>query len=303
MMKEYDDTFLARWMNNDLSEVELDDFKNHPDFLLYNRIATKSQELVAPTYDKSALFTKVQGSIDNTRKKGKVRSLYSTITIAIAASVAILFGVFQFINSPTTYTTDFGEQMAVHLPDGSEVILNSKSEIAFNEKNWNVNRKVELIGEGFFKVKKGSKFTVETEKGNVAVLGTQFNVTTDKNLMEVSCYEGKVKVSSQKKVIFLTRGKAYRNINGTSEEWEFNDEEPSWKNGESSFVSIPLKYVIKAIENQYSVEVDTEKINIDHKFTGAFTHKNLSIALETVFKPLKINATIVDKNRITLVEE
>ena len=46
-MKEYDDTFLARWLNNDLSEVELDDFKNHPDFLLYNKIATKSQEALS----------------------------------------------------------------------------------------------------------------------------------------------------------------------------------------------------------------------------------------------------------------
>ncbi len=302
MKKEYDDTFLARWLNNELSKPELDEFKNHQDYLLYKRIATKSQELVIPDYNKKALFSKVQNQI-KTPKKGKVRSLYSAISIAVAASIAIVFGFFQFYNSSTTYTTDFGEQMAVNLPDGSEVILNSKSEIVFNEKNWNANRKVALTGEAFFKVQNGSKFVVDTESGDVAVLGTQFNVTTDKDLIEVSCYEGKVKVSSQKKVIFLTRGKAYRNINGTSEEWEFVEEGPSWKNGESSFTSIPLKYVIKAIENQYSIEIHAGKINIDHKFTGAFTHKNLSIALETVFKPLKINATVVDKKRITLVEE
>lgn len=302
MKKEFDDTFLSRWLNNQLNDSELDEFKNHPDYALYQRIAMKSEELAVPTYNKEKLYSRVQKEISEP-KKGKVRSLYTKLSIGVAASIAILFTVFQLFNSGTTYTTNYGEQMAVNLPDGSEVLLNSKSEISFNESTWSTNRMIELKGEAFFKVQKGSDFVVSTDKGSVTVLGTQFNVTTNDDLIEVSCYEGKVKVDSEKKVIFLTRGKAYRNINGISEEWEFKDNEPTWKNGESSFVSIPLKYVVEAIENQYSVQIDASKINSENKFTGAFTHESLHIALETVFQPLKIKATIVDKSRITLVKE
>ncbi len=302
MKKEFDDTFLSRWLNNQLNDSELDEFKNHPDYALYQRIAMKSEELVVPKYNKEKLYSRVQKEISEPIK-GKVRNLYTKLSIGVAASIAILFTVFQLFNSGTTYTTNYGEQMAVNLPDGSEVLLNSKSEISFNESTWSTNRMIELKGEAFFKVQKGSDFVVSTDKGSVTVLGTQFNVTTNDDLIEVSCYEGKVKVDSEKKVIFLTQGKAYRNINGISEEWEFKDNEPTWKNGESSFVSIPLKYVVEAIENQYSVQIDASKINSENKFTGAFTHESLHIALETVFQPLKIKATIVDKSRITLVKE
>lgn len=302
MKKEFDDTFLSRWLNNQLNDSELDEFKNHPDYALYQRIAMKSEELVVPKYNKEKLYSRIQKEISEP-KKGKVRNLHTKLSIGVAASIAILFTVFQLFNSGATYTTNYGEQMAINLPDGSEVLLNSKSEISFNESSWSTNRMIELKGEAFFKVQKGSDFVVSTDKGFVTVLGTQFNVTTNDDLIEVSCYEGKVKVDSEKKVIFLTRGKAYRNINGISEEWEFKDNEPTWKNGESSFVSIPLKYVVEAIENQYSVQIDASKINSENKFTGAFTHESLHIALETVFQPLKIKATIVDKSRITLVKE
>lgn len=302
MKEAYDDTFLARWLGNQLSSSELDEFKNHPDFMLYEKIALKSQELTTPKFNKEELFSKIQEKT-SAPKKSKLKSLYSVVSIAVAASVAIVFGLLQFYNSPTLHTTDFGEQMAVSLPDGSEVMLNSKSEIVFNERSWKQNRTVQLTGEAFFKVKKGSKFVVSTSHGNVSVLGTQFNVTTNKDLIQVNCFEGKVKVTSKEKEVFLTQGKAYRNIKGFSEEWNFNSKEPSWKNGESSFRSIPLKYVIKAIENQYSVQINASDINLENKFTGAFTHENLNIALETVFKPLQIKATILEKNNIILVKE
>ncbi|AUC16834.1 hypothetical protein BTO06_17530 [Tenacibaculum sp. SZ-18] len=302
MKEEFDGTFLSRWLNNELNDSELDEFKHHPYYALYQKIAMKSEELSVPTYNKEKLYSRVQREISES-KKGKVKNLYTKLSIGVVASIAILFTVFQLYNSGTTHTTSFGEQMALNLPDGSEVLLNSKSEISYNETTWTTNRMIELKGEAFFKVQKGSNFVVNTDMGSVTVLGTQFSIISKDDLIEVSCYEGEVKVDSEKKVIFLTKGKAYRSINGISEKWKFNGIEPSWKNGESSFVSIPLKYVIDAIENQYSVQIDASKINSENKFTGAFTHESLNIALETVFQPLKIEAKIVDKSRIILVKK
>jgi len=58
------------------------------------------------------------------------------------------------------------------------VVLNSKSTISFNKTDWKNNRQLTLDGEAYFKVEKGSTFTVNTNNGSVTVLGTQFNVNS-----------------------------------------------------------------------------------------------------------------------------
>lgn len=300
-----DETFLARWMQGNLNDSELEEFKNNPDFQLYEKIIQQSGKLSAPPYDKQKLFSKVQNEINSSKhKQGKVRSLFTKISFAAAASVAILLSVFYYVNSNTSYNTDFGEQLAVNLPDGSEAILNAKSAISFKKRTWNNSREINLEGEAFFKVKKGKKFVVKTALGDVTVLGTQFNVNLDNDLIEVNCYEGKVKVTASGKEVFLTKGKAFRAIKNNTEEWEFKADQPSWHYGESTFSSIPLKYVIDAIQQQYNVEIKASStIDLNRPFTGAFTHNDLKIALETVFVPLKIRPEFSNKTTILLVNE
>lgn len=299
-----EETFLARWMNNELNPSELEAFQKHRDYALYEKIVSKSEKLAAPPYDKSKLLHRVQNQIkDNEKPKQKTRSIYTRISIAIAASVAIFFGIFYFTNISTIYNTSFGEQLAVNLPDGSEVILNAKSSIKFKEKEWDRSRTIDLIGEAYFKVKKGSKFTVRTALGDVEVLGTEFNVNLDQGFIEVQCYEGKVLVTSKNKKIYLTQGKGFRAAESFAEEWEFKAQQPSWQHGESTFTSVPLQYVVDAIAHQYNVTIITKDIDVNQRFTGVFTHGNLKVALETVFAPLKIQPKFVDKNTISLVKE
>lgn len=303
MNNNFDDIFLARWINNELSVKELEDFKKSPDFLVYQKIAKMSSEFKAPEFRKQKTFDLIQGKIKE-KKNPKVRSLFSGWMYAAAASVIILFGLFFLLNQPTEFSTGFGEQLAVKLPDNSEVILNSKSTISFNEKEWKYNRTVKLEGEAFFKVQKGKKFTVTTEEGNVTVLGTQFTVNSDKDFFEVQCFEGKVLAKSKSNESTLTQGNAFRKIKDSlPEEWNFTELMPNWKNGESSFKSIQLKYVIKALEKQYNIDVESSKIDVNQKFTGSFTHKNLQVALQTVFVPMKIGTTFIGDKTVKLVKQ
>ncbi|CAM1344298.1 FecR family protein [Tenacibaculum amylolyticum] len=299
-----EETFLARWMNNELSPSELEAFQKHRDYALYEKIVSKSEKLAAPPYDKNKLLGKVQNKIkENKKPKQKIRSIYTSISIAIAASVAIFLGIFYFANTSTIHSTGFGEQLAVNLPDGSKVILNAKSTVKYNEKEWDRSRTINLTGEAYFKVKKGSKFTVHTALGDVQVLGTEFNVNLDQDFIEVQCFEGKVLVISKNKEIYLTQGKGFRAAKSFAEEWEFTAQQPSWQHGESTFTSVPLQYVVDAIAHQYNVTIITKDIDVNQRFTGVFTHGNLKVALETVFAPLKIQPKFVDKDRISLVKE
>ena len=124
-----------------------------------------------------------------------------------------MFGLFFLMSTnEISHTTAFGEQKIIELPDGSLVTMNSKSTIEFNPDSWESNRILNLSGEAYFKVKKGSQFTVNTTNGNVVVLGTEFNVNSSHNFFEVICYEGKVKVEKNHKDYILTPGKISKKI-------------------------------------------------------------------------------------------
>ena len=303
MNKNYDDIFLARWLNDELTSKELEEFKSSPDFLLYQKIAEKSSELLPPPFNKEVIFSKIKSKIEK-QKETKVRKLIPNWMIGAVASVAVLFVVFFFINQPTTYATKYGEQITITLPDNSKVVLNSKSEISFSEKNWKSNRKLNLKGEAFFKVTKGSNFTVKTDQGSVTVLGTQFNINTRKEFFDVQCFEGKVQAKTNKHQSILTQGKAFRKTKNSSPiNYSITAKEPTWKEGESSFNNTSLKHVIVALQNQYNIKIDASKIDVNQKFTGSFTHKNIKVALQTVFVPMKIGTTFTKGKTVLLVKQ
>ena len=303
MNKNYDDIFLARWLNDELTSKELEEFKSSPDFLLYQKIAEKSSELLPPPFNKEVIFSKIKSKIEK-QKETKVRKLIPNWMIGAVASVAVLFVVFFFINQPTTYATKYGEQITITLPDNSKVVLNSKSEISFSEKNWKSNRKLNLKGEAFFKVTKGSNFTVKTDQGSVTVLGTQFNINTRKEFFDVQCFEGKVQAKTNKHQSILTQGKAFRKTKNSSPiNYTITAKEPTWKEGESSFNNTSLKHVIVALQNQYNIKIDASKIDVNQKFTGSFTHKNIKVALQTVFVPMKIGTTFTKGKTVLLVKQ
>ncbi|WP_299334094.1 FecR family protein [uncultured Psychroserpens sp.] len=295
------DTFLAQWLAGDLSDDELKALVSESDFKAYLKIRKgidAHEVLDTPT---AASFKKIKAHIS--QKESKVKPLHAkTWLIGIAASVVLFFGLFTILGDDIiTIETSFGEQRTIALLDGSEVILNSKSTLTYDEDNWASERTINLIGEAYFKVKKGSTFTVTTENGNVSVLGTQFNVNTVNELFEVVCFEGKVSVNSKGEDHILLPSKSFRRINGhTAELWEVVENKPTWIDGESSFKSVPLHYVISALEAQYNVTVNSDTIDQHIIFTGSFTHKDLDTALKTVFKPLQIRYIVKENRNIYL---
>ncbi|UWX55627.1 FecR family protein [Maribacter litopenaei] len=137
--------------------------------------------------------------------------------------------------------------------DNSEILLNAESTLSYNEKNWDSNRAIKLEGEAYFKVAKGKKFTVTTSQGTISVLGTQFNVENRNGFFEVTCYEGLVSVIFNNEEFKLPAGNSAIAVNGQLKrsQVEINGQ-PSWVNKESSFKSLPLKYVLAELQRQYN---------------------------------------------------
>ena len=280
------ENYLAKWLSGELSEQELREFEASEAYASFQKLKEASSGLQAPDFDVDQALLRFKE--EHMAKEPKVISLNPFRKfLRVAAVIAILLtGSYFYINSLNEkVTTGFAERSEVILPDNSELFLNADSRISYSEKNWDNQRNIKLDGEAFFKVAKGKKFTVSTEQGTVTVLGTQFNVENRKGIFEVTCYEGLVSVTHNGKEIKLPAGNSYVVINGKQVTGTPEGTQPSWMNNESSFESIPLKYVFAELERQFDVQVNTENINTDLLFTGSFNNTDLNMALKSISTP------------------
>jgi ferric-dicitrate binding protein FerR (iron transport regulator) len=194
------------------------------------------------------------------------------------------------------------QKTTLSLPDSSFVALNAMSKVTFDEKKWKQQRRVELDGEAFFKVAPGSRFDVVTSMGTISVLGTAFNVRNRQDYFEVICYEGSVEVKSEE-VVRLSPHQIFRLVNGVVTKGEAASQSlPDWRNGESSFRSVPFRYVLEEFERQFNVSVTTVNVDRQRIFTGTFTHSDFSVALKSIALPFNL-AYEVDGKKIILTGE
>lgn len=113
----------------------------------------------------------------------------------------------------------------VVLPDSSRVELNPNSKIVY-ANNFQSNRKIEVEGEAYFKVKKDKKhpFQVFCNETVTTVLGTSFTVNGyPKKEISVALYEGSVQmtVKDQNKKWILVPGEKFVYGNKTASVTEF----------------------------------------------------------------------------------
>ncbi|WP_372937410.1 FecR family protein [Seonamhaeicola sp.] len=293
------ETLIIKWLNNDLNNQELQAFKNLEDYDDLVKLNNNLQAFKAPKYETSKELESVLATIKS-RKKQKTH--WVKPLMRVAAILAICFGLYYYTTTiDTTITTDMAQKTTVNLPDATSVSLNAKSVLIFNKNSWKNNREVELQGEAFFKVAKGSSFNVITETGTVTVYGTQFNVKQRDNYFEVICYEGLVGVTFNSLETKLNPGDSFLIIDGkTIAKEKENSLTPSWLNNESHFKSLPYKQVIAEFERQYNVDITLIGVDSNELFTGNFTHNNIEVALKSITLPLHLtysqsNDTIILK--------
>lgn len=98
--------------------------------------------------------------------------------------------------------TPNGSRTKILLPDGSNVWLNSGSKLSYNKNFETGLREVYLSGEAFFDVIKNPQrpFIIHTNKIDVKVLGTSFNIKAYDNdkTVETSLIKGSLKVFLRK---------------------------------------------------------------------------------------------------------
>lgn len=300
-----DQAKILKWLSGELTPGELAEFSQTEDYRNFRRIAEASANLEAPYFDEEAHYSKLKQRMSSRRLEPK-RSYNTAFYLKIAAVFVVIFAgsLLFFQNSPEEFSTGTSEIASFALPDDSAIVLNADSEFSYQPEKWNFQRSLHLQGEAFFKVKKGKKFTVETNKGSVTVVGTEFTVKSRNDEFEVRCYEGAVIVSFAQKEVLLKRNQSFLGTgNSVLGVVKFNDAIPTWAVQESSFEGVPLREVIRELEEQFGVEINSRNIDLDQLFTGSFTHSDIEIALKAVTVPLQIKFTAESDDKIVLYEE
>ena len=298
MNKEY---LVNKWLTDELTDAEREEFEQLDDFQLHKDILDSAAHFKSSEFsqmDDFEIFSQRLDSVENpVRKMNWVKPL-----LRIASVFVIGFSLYYFFlfNNVVEIQTLVSEKTTIELPDASTVIVNAMSEVRYSKRKWQQKRDVELEGEAFFDVAKGSKFNVITSEGTVSVLGTQFNVKQRGSYFEVECFEGIVKVTSQNTSERLEAGDRYRFANGQISLGKTSFQKPQWTKNVSSFDRIPIYEVIAELERQYNVVVEMEKVQTERLFTGGFVHDNLENALKSISEPLDLGYTIEAGNHVRM---
>jgi len=177
----------------------------------------------------------------------------------------------------------------VTLPDSSKVELSPNSKISYGA-NFALNRKIEIDGEAYFKVKKDKQhpFQVFCDETTTTVLGTSFIVKESENeQITVELFEGSVQmnVKGQNQKWILKPGEKFTYGNQTGAVTEF-----------SRFVDFDnekLSDVSKYIEENYGYKVILPNENLNQKITIRINKKeDLKIIVQLISEMYNLNFEI-----------
>jgi len=192
-------------------------------------------------------------------------------------------------NASNTLSTARGETYQVRLPDGSLVYLNAASSLTYTAALIdNGKRVVSLSGEGYFEVAKDKQhpFIVKTNRQEVVVLGTHFNISSyaDEEVEKTTLLEGSVKLSASGNSKVLRPGQQAKLFAGKIQVSETDtDLAVAWKNNEFVIESEHIETIMKMISRWYNVEVVYTGEKTTQRFSGKVSRfDKLSKVLEIV---------------------
>ncbi|MEM1051531.1 MAG: FecR domain-containing protein [Pseudomonadota bacterium] len=192
------------------------------------------------------------------------------------------------------FETPRGVIKTLDLPDKSRVILSpvTEAELLLQDEE----RRVRLVsGEAFFSVTSAPErpFFVETDRGTVAVTGTQFEVAARGDDYRIAVGEGSVRVSSKDltKTATLSVGESiFLRSDGSLSGIEpvYPSELASWRSGRLTYIRAELRELVDDF-NRYS----ENSLNVDEAaagliVTGTFNANNTEASLRSLQEALPI---------------
>lgn len=234
--------------------------------------------------------------------------------LKIAASVLIGAAFLFYLLSQqddSQVTISFEEGInEYYLPDSSRIVLNGSSEIRYDKDFNRNNRSIRLEGKAYFDVIRNEELplTVDTEYGQVRVLGTAFVVDENEDNMTVEVERGKVSLASHgsdagSKIILEQSEKGTLDIeNNTLTKTTL----PSlnhlyWANQKLTYRQAPLQEVLTDLAGIFEKEILYNPNDIaDCRVSAVFSSQRFEDILQNVSVVMNFDY-VISENRIEII--
>ncbi|MCT4587552.1 MAG: FecR family protein [Carboxylicivirga sp.] len=250
------------------------------------------------------------------------RSLATFLKYAAILILAFLAGGISFwtvnnglinseLNLYTTIVAPKGSVAKTLLPDGTELILNSETEIRYNAQTFLNNRELSVNGEAWFHVSsdKERPFVVHTEYYDVNVLGTKFNVNAyaHEHAVVTTLAEGKVLINSfandtKADEVILKPGEQliYHKTDAHVHVTEVNTSAYcSWRHNELEFNKVAFGELVDLLEVRYNVNIKVvDSSLLEESFTGTLKDETIEEVMEIIRFTYPITYSIKGQNII-----
>jgi len=284
---------IVRYLNGDLPDIDMKELllwvnerpENKKLFLEIKDTWDASLKRAGGETEQLLLFYKNQAS---RKRKTQIPVWLAGTAVAAMLLVGLITGILvqKGYFAPSTQMESFivpmGSRSQLTLTDGTKVNLNSDSHLVVDDHFSPQNRIVTLTGEGYFEVSADRKhpFIVKTEKFDITVTGTKFNVSSyaDDRKASATLMEGRIGLSSIDHKEFLLK---------PGEKISFDQEtmqavltktdvrsEIAWVNNEFMFKEIAFPDLIRRLERWYDVKLAYHGSAFDSMiYSGSFKNQ------------------------------
>lgn len=263
----------------------------------------KSVEFVAKHYKPNAFdsrkgWEKMKQHIAPEQRVHKLSLFYSS---AAAVALLLIIGILYFTaDRNETLVAEKGNITFV-LPDSSRVEIRKGSTLTYDRHFGKESRNVSMNGEVRFSVARdeGKPFVVETEKAQITVLGTEFNVKSDDETTSLDVFSGKVRFSPEDPVmnIICTSGMAAQ-YNATEKAISVTSGNSqvkiNAKKNEIILNNAAIEQIIHLLSQYYNVELQAPKEERSLHLTTTFTQKSIIEIVNIINVTLDTHLTIVN---------
>ena len=313
MNSEEKNIYIARFLSGELTESEVQEF------LLWLDADPEHQELLESAtaiWETTGLpiETNTLKSWNKVQQKIKPSRNYGFMLRAAMILVLIGFSLWFFQSKSTVesyqviYESLAGQNMTVFLEDSSQVVLGSESKLVV-QYPWENSRTMDFSGNGYFKVTSDQKrpFKINTEAGEVRVLGTAFFVNTRKEAGEnlIAVQEGKVRFTEKNDLrqVDIPIGFALSSASEIDEDLIPIDQLDSyWMDHKLTYAKIAVKTVFDDLEKLYDCKIKVDNPQIYNcEFSGKFQDNELNEILDVIAFALDLNIDKKTSNQFYII--
>lgn len=302
-------TFWVTCEKEGLSASEADAFQN---WLAQNPLHVKAYQRIKSIHAMSLSLPKACANSLSERahkEAKKIKRFERTKYFARVAAIFLVMGVSTFGVYDTFFALKFSDSFSADivpltkqvLPDGSIISCDAKTQMKVAFYN---NKRVVTLDKGaaMFEVAKDAKraFIIHSDKVNIEVVGTKFEVIRSENATTINVEEGTVKTYydapwfEKRNEILLSKADSitYADEGVVSRYAKINPSKIAiWRDNRINFNQVTLKNTMDEFSKYTTISFAFATPEIEnYVITGEFAFNQMDIFLQTITKlyPLKI---------------